>query len=165
MNAQNPTTVLIRYMDGKNKGQTEKFTVTPTLNITIGRGDANQIAFDPANDIISRQHCHIRVHPQVPDTYEITDLQSKNGTYVNGHIITGTTTLMAGDTIRLGKEGPLLAFDLDPRPASHIKKTRVVDAVDASSKDTKLHHNAPTAANATPAKETIGKHTMQHMIA
>ncbi|HRO47927.1 trypsin-like peptidase domain-containing protein [Agriterribacter sp.] len=165
MSTQNPTTVLIRYMDGQNKGQTEKFTVTPTLNITIGRGDANLIAFDPANDIISRQHCHIRVNPQVPDTYEITDLQSKNGTYVNGQVITGTTALIAGDTIRLGKEGPLLAFNLDPKPVSHIKKTRVVDAVDGSSKETKLHQAAPAAANTALPKETIGKQTMLHMIA
>lgn len=165
MSTQNPTTVLIRYVDGQKKGQTEKFTVVPTLNITIGRGDANLIAFDPANDIISRQHCQIRVNPHVPDTYEITDLQSKNGTYVNGHVITGTTALKTGDTIRLGKEGPLLEFNLDPVPASHIKKTRVVDAVDISSGETKLRDSAPTAANNTPPKEVIGKQTMLHMIA
>lgn len=163
MSNQNPTTILIRHVDGQNKGKTEKFTVTPNLNITIGRGDANHIAFDPANDIISRQHCHIKVNPAGPDTYEITDLQSKNGTYVNEHIITATTPLKAGDTIRLGKEGPLLEFDLDPKPIANIKKTRVVDAVDASPKETKLHQ-APTTSKAASPKEVVGKQTMLHMI-
>lgn len=167
MSNQNPTTILIRHTEGPKKGQTEKFTVTSTLEIRIGRGDANTIAFDLADDTISREHCRIKVNAMLPDTYEITDLQSKNGTYVNGKAITEKTTLMAGDTVRLGKEGPSLEFDLDPKPVSHIKKTRVVDIANASPKETKVHGTnakGTTAANAAPPKETIGKQTMQHML-
>ncbi|MBX3254240.1 MAG: trypsin-like peptidase domain-containing protein [Chitinophagaceae bacterium] len=167
MSNQNPTTILIRHTEGPKKGQTEKFTVTNTLEIRIGRGDANTIAFDLADDTISREHCRIKVNPLLPDTYEITDLQSKNGTYVNGKAITEKTVLMAGDTVRLGKEGPSLEFDLDPKPVSHIKKTRVLDIGKAPAKETKVHNTdvkGMTAAGAVSPKETIGKQTMQHML-
>lgn len=162
MDNQNPTTVIIRHTEGPKKGKVEKFAVNNQLEIRIGRGDANTIAFDLAEDAISREHCRIKVNPLLPDTYEITDLQSKNGTYVNGKAITEKTVLMAGDSIRLGKEGPSLEFDLDPKPVSHIKKTRIVDIGNPAVKETKIHDTG--LKSATSAKETIGKQTMQHML-
>lgn len=167
MNNQNATTLIIRHQDGPKKGKIEKFAVNNQLEIRIGRGDANTIAFDLSEDAISREHCRIKVNPLLPDTYEITDLQSKNGTYVNGKVIMEKTVLMAGDVIRLGKEGPSMEFDLDPKPASHIKKTRVVDAGNPASKETKMHTaGSPTGQQPKPVseKEIIGKQTMQHML-
>ncbi len=158
------TTILIRHMDGTKAGQVDKFTSAPDFEIRIGRGQSNNIAYELSDDSISREHCRIKVNPLLPDTYEITDLQSKNGTFVNGKAITEKTTLFANDIIRLGKEGPSLEFDLDPKPASHIKKTRVVD-VPAQAKETRVHDTGiKTASAAVPAKETIGKQTMQHII-
>ncbi|MEJ0104702.1 MAG: trypsin-like peptidase domain-containing protein [Bacteroidota bacterium] len=168
MSEQTQTTILIRHTDGPKKGQIEKFAVTNDLEIRIGRGPANQVAFDPAIDLVSREHCIIKVNSSLPDTYEITDLKSKNGTYVNGKVITEKTALIAGDIVKLGKEGPVLEFDLDPRPASHIKKTRVLDATMTGGKETKVFDTAgtksTTSSTPTPAKETIGKQTMQHML-
>ncbi len=161
------TNILLRHIDGSKAGQTEKFPVSNDVEIKIGRGQSNNIAFDLADDSISREHCRIKVNSLLPDTYEITDLQSKNGTYVNGKAITEKTVLYAGDVIRLGKEGPMLEFDLDPKPASHIKQTRVIDAPLATGKETKVHATGATnvtSAKATPVKETIGKQTMQHII-
>jgi serine protease Do len=152
------TTILLRHIDGAKSGQVDKFSASPDLEIRIGRGQTNQIAFDLSADSISREHCRIRVNPLLPDTYEITDLQSKNGTFVNGKAITEKTVLYANDVIRLGKDGPSMEFDLDPRPASHIKQTRVVDTPAAQ---TKVHD---TSAKAVPIKEGIGKQTMQHIV-
>lgn len=161
------TNILLRHIDGSKAGQTEKFPVSNDVEIKIGRGQSNNIAFDLADDSISREHCRIKVNSLLPDTYEITDLQSKNGTYVNGKAITEKTVLYAGDVIRLGKEGPMLEFDLDPKPASHIKQTRVIDAPLAAGKETKVHTtdiSNGNSAKSTPVKETIGKQTMQHII-
>ena len=47
--------------------------------ITIGRGESNHLRLtDP---IVSRQHCALR---QLEERYELTDLDSHNGTFVNG---------------------------------------------------------------------------------
>lgn len=162
MSLQQPVSVIIRFTGGSQKGITKKFIVKDDLAIKIGRGESNDIAFDPNDDIVSREHCIITVNASIPDAFEITDLRSKNGTYVNGKAITEKTTLTAGDSIKLGKEGPSLDFDLDPRPASHIKKTRIVDL--GAAKETQVHTTNTKTTGAAPAKEGIGKQTMQHML-
>jgi S1-C subfamily serine protease/pSer/pThr/pTyr-binding forkhead associated (FHA) protein len=161
-----PLTVIIRHTGGSKKGQTEKFSVGNDLTIRIGRGPDNNVSFDPVKeDTISREHCIIRLENFTTDTFQIIDSQSRNGTFVNGKRITEKTTIFAGDMISLGKDGPSMEFDVDPRPASHVKKTRVLDAVkDTSTKETKAHEVSATAQKAVPQKETIGKQTMQHML-
>lgn len=163
---QTPTIVLIRHIAGSKKGQTEKFTVTNDLDIRIGRGPDNNVSFDPVKeDTISREHCRIRRNVMAPDTYEIIDSQSRNGTFVNDKKITEKTVIFAGDIISLGKDGPSMEFDLDPRPVSHVKKTRVVDAV-KEAKETKAHtvSTANTTSSKPVQKDGIGKQTMQHML-
>lgn len=173
MNEQNtPTTVIIRHLSGSRTGQTEKFPAADKPEIRVGRGGGNDISFDPLKeDTISREHCRILRDAYQADEYTIVDSQSKNGTYVNDRMITEKTRIIAGDVIRLGKEGPSFEFDLDPRPVSHVKSTRVLDTGAANGKETKVHSTAtgstpkPSAVQATPVKEGVGKQTMAHMIA
>ncbi len=159
MSTQTPVSIIIRYLENVQKGQVKKFVVSDNLTITIGRGDNNDVPFGLDEDNISREHCLIKVNAGTPTTYEIADLQSKNGTFLNGQPVTGKTLLTSGDTITLGKNGPSLAFTLDPVPASHAPKTRLVDTPAA----TKVH-GINTSSSTPAAKETIGKQTMQHML-
>lgn len=159
--------VLIRHIAGSKKGQVEKFEVANTPEIKIGRGLENNVGFDPVKeDTISRNHCSIVQDGANPERFYISDSQSKNGTFVNDSLIIGKTELFAGDIVKLGKEGPSFEFDLDPRPQSHIKKTRIIDPV--AIKETKIHSSndlpKATSEKAPPTKEGIGKNTMQHMI-
>ena len=166
MSAQpTPLTVIIRHTGGSKKGQIEKFPVGNDLSIRIGRGPDNNVSFDPVKeDTISREHCIIRLENFTSDTFQIIDSQSRNGTFVNGKRITEKTTIFAGDTISLGKDGPSMEFDVDPRPASHVKKTRVLDVVSKDTKETKAHDVGLTGQKPVIPKETIGKQTMQHML-
>lgn len=166
MNEQN-ISLLIRHIAGSKKGQVEKFSVASTPEIRIGRGLDNNVSFDPVKeDTISRDHCRIIQDSTNPERFFIYDSQSKNGTFVNDALTTGRTELFAGDIVKLGKEGPSFEFDLDPRPQSHIKKTRVIDPIVA--KETKMHTATDlpksTSEKTPPVKEGIGKNTMQHMI-
>ena len=64
--------------------------------LTIGRSpDADIILRD---EKISRMHCGIRL---LEGEYYVKDLQSKNGTFLNGERI-DTAKLKAGDVIRVG---------------------------------------------------------------
>lgn len=165
------TSVLLRHVSGSKKGQTETFPANDDLDIKIGRGPENSVSFDPVKeDTISRDHCRITRNKLMADAFQISDSHSRNGTYVNDKLISGTTELHAGDVVKLGKDGPSMEFDLDPCPPSHMKKTRVMDvnalAGANGSKETRVHGAATLAQAAvkeTP-KETIGKQTMQHMI-
>ena len=111
------TTLIIRHIAGSKKGEVEKFPVTTRIDLRVGRGPNNDVSFDPAKeDTISREHCRIVQDEVNADEYLVIDCQSKNGTYVNDHLITEKAKVTAGDIIKLGKEGPVIEFDLDPRP-------------------------------------------------
>ncbi len=54
-----------------------------------------------SNALASRQHCAVRM---VTQGLSITDLSSRNGTFVNGERINGEMVLSAGDVIRVGSD-------------------------------------------------------------
>jgi hypothetical protein len=64
---------------------------------TIGRMPDNDVIVEDPH--VSRRHCAIVVH--ATDGFEIHDVASKNGTYVNGIRLTGPTHLASGDEIRM----------------------------------------------------------------
>lgn len=65
---------------------------------TIGRGAKNSIAIGDSS--ISTNHACIR---KTAEGFVIEDLQSKNGTFVNGEKVEDRRLLVDGDLIRLGK--------------------------------------------------------------
>ncbi|HEY9669185.1 MAG TPA: PrsW family glutamic-type intramembrane protease [Coleofasciculaceae cyanobacterium] len=81
----------------------------------IGRDPSCHIALDPHQFlIVSRRHAIVR--PLSPEgnglpRWEICDLNSANGTYVNGQSLRGCRLLQVGDRIELGKNGPLFIFE------------------------------------------------------
>lgn len=89
-------------LQGPDKGRTLR---TGDDVVLLGRG-SNQIPLtDPT---ISRRHAELRV---VNGAWTIADLDSANGTYVNGVRITRPTRLKHGDQIRVG--GTLLVYSGD----------------------------------------------------
>ncbi|WP_217551990.1 FHA domain-containing protein [Streptomyces sp. GbtcB6] len=56
----------------------------PTRTVRIGRATDNDIVVDDL--IVSRHHAELRVHPD--GSHEIVDLDSHNGTYLNGRAVT-----------------------------------------------------------------------------
>lgn len=78
---------------GPLKGAIFRITID---DITIGRLGSNQLCVgDPS---VSRQHCVIEVRG---DSFQIRDLSSNNGTFVNGNQIE-QSALADGDRIRIG---------------------------------------------------------------
>jgi pSer/pThr/pTyr-binding forkhead associated (FHA) protein len=64
---------------------------------TIGR--SAECSLRAGSDAISRRHCAIRMNAS---GIRITDLNSRNGTYVNGQRIDEETSLANGDEVRVG---------------------------------------------------------------
>ncbi|WP_161952827.1 FHA domain-containing protein [Moorella stamsii] len=66
-------------------------------NITIGRDKHNDIVI---NDIhVSARHAVIT---RSGEEWQLLDLDSTNGTYVNGQLLTGPQSLRPGDQVRIG---------------------------------------------------------------
>jgi pSer/pThr/pTyr-binding forkhead associated (FHA) protein len=75
----------------------EKFLIKRDV-LTIGRSSDSDILLDDIT--VSRQHALIE---KIPDGFLIKDLESLNGTYLNGEIINEAVLLKKGDKIQIGK--------------------------------------------------------------
>ena len=78
---------------GKNAGDRIEIKSYPT---TIGRSRTNHVQIDDAES--SRVHVRIKKRGKL---YILEDLESRNGTYVNGDRVVNTT-LKSGDKILIG---------------------------------------------------------------
>lgn len=85
--------------------------------VRIGRDPRCQIVFDSQqHGEVSRQHACIRPVSHIPThplaQWQICDLDSANGTYVNGQRVQNCRTLRDGDRITLGQDGPRFIFEV-----------------------------------------------------
>ncbi|GAA3864108.1 FHA domain-containing protein FhaB/FipA [Tessaracoccus defluvii] len=71
--------------------------VEPTIN--LGRAADSTLLLD--DDYASARHAQLIQHDAT--TWVITDLQSTNGTYVNGKPISEPTKVTVGDVVRIGR--------------------------------------------------------------
>lgn len=66
---------------------------------TLGRSSDNDVVVDDA--YASRRHCAILVHAS--GTFDLHDMASKNGTYLNGTRLAAPALLKSGDEIRISE--------------------------------------------------------------
>ncbi len=78
----------------------------PTRTVRIGRADDNDVVIDDL--VVSRRHAELRVLPD--GTYEIVDLGSHNGTYLNGQPV-DRAPLVPGDIVGVGHRAYCLVGD------------------------------------------------------
>lgn len=74
----------------------------------IGRGDGCEILLPEGDDAISRRHALLERDPQ--GIWSIVDLGSRNGTFVNGELLTDRRSLGDGDRVGVGKSHITLAL-------------------------------------------------------
>ena len=104
--------IYFEHIEGSRKGQVESFD---SERIRIGRQADNDLRFDPEKDkLVSGHHAEIAWRG---DGFLITDLQSKNGTFINGHRITQPVSLADGDIVQFSLQGPKVVF-LRSNPAA-----------------------------------------------
>jgi RsiW-degrading membrane proteinase PrsW (M82 family) len=115
------------------------YVLSEDHEVTIGRDPSCEIALDPNYFIIvSRRHA--KICPLQPlgnglPHWELCDLNSANGTYINGQYLQGCHQLKPGDYIELGKNGPLFIFECQFNNSTPI-------------------YSPPPQTNFTPAKPT-----------
>src|SRR5690242_1098255 len=92
-------------------GQPEQvFRILPGGVRTVGRATGADFIVDAA--LVSRVHCRLTARPD--GELEVRDLESTNGTFVNGERIK-TARLKAGDRLQVGRLE--LVVSCDPAPA------------------------------------------------
>src|ERR1700730_793687 len=143
--------IVIRHLAGSKVNQVEQFPLDSTTELTIGREPGVAIQFDPLrDDAVSRRHATIIVEPGDPPRFKITDLGSRNGTFLNGQHIVGETEVLPGDTIELGTGGPKLEFDVQPRPTNLFARARAIGAAVAVTRVIGSAESGPAPTGAIP---------------
>jgi pSer/pThr/pTyr-binding forkhead associated (FHA) protein len=113
--------VKLRVIGGKNDGKELEIKVPEFL---IGRGDG--VNLRPKSDLISRHHCAVILED---GQAFIKDLESRNGTHLNGERISGKVKMQVGDRLRVGR----LQFEvLIDHGSPGRKKPRVTSIKDAA---------------------------------
>lgn len=80
-----------------NGNQTDRRLELPSPVCVIGRDPTSSVRLE--EDSVSKQHARLA---RVGDRFEIEDLDSSNGTFVNGRRIHGRAEVKPGDLLRLG---------------------------------------------------------------
>ena len=93
------------------------------MPVQIGRLAGSTLTLE--DNLASRKHC---VVAKAGDSYTITDLNSANGTYVNGERITVPTTLKTGDVISIGHHQIRFIDESSPQHAEGVPQIAVDEA-------------------------------------
>lgn len=101
-----------------------------TSSVVVGRGVGSDLQFD--DDSVSRSHARFVIATERDGTTRVTveDLDSRNGTWVNGTSISAVTPLSEGDRITLGGceiellRAPVVGANKVTQPAMPAVRTR-----------------------------------------
>lgn len=93
--------------------------------ITIGRSSSNDIKLD--DPYVGRHHCQIV--QQDNGTYSIVDLNSTNGTFVNGNRIYGESQLQPSDSVTVGNSNISWMSYFTPIPTPQKHKSNALPAI------------------------------------
>ena len=125
--------VRLKIMHGSNMGQEVKI---PTPKCLIGRGD--ECHLKPQSDAVSRKHCIIIT---TENEVVVRDLNSRNGTFVNGERVGEESVLLTGDQWRVG---PLEFEMVIEQTVAKAKRPKVSDIKEAVARTAEGAGNSST---------------------
>lgn len=115
--------VRLVYQKGRSRSQVLRLQRTETL---VGRQPGCDIRIPSAE--VSRKHCLLR---KERGTLTVEDLQSVNGTCINGRPVVARTPIRSGDRLQIGPVTFLVEYDRAAQsgvPTRRSRKTRPIEA-------------------------------------
>src|SRR2546430_13784721 len=125
--------VIIKHLRGSKANQIEEFPLNNFKELTFGRDPSSTIKYDPdRDDLVGRQQAKLIRDDQATEIsgqsdsisnlqFTVTDLNSRNGTFVNKQRIVGSVKIWPGDIVQFGPGGPEFQFDIEPRPQGTMR--------------------------------------------
>jgi len=121
-------TMIVKFIVVKGQDAGKSFSLKDGETRIIGRSTKSDVQVrDPG---ISRLHCQITCDGQ---RCVITDMNSKNGTFVNGQRIAGETELHSADSVGIGTtvlQVEIMSEALHPRPTVRTPKPPPLPAIE-----------------------------------
>ena len=103
--------IVVQHVSERGLGRLQACSAEYYRSLLIGRGSLCEIDFR-GNRRVSRTHAIIEWSDDAAGSLRIRDLESTNGTYVNGRRVEGAARLASGDRIRLGTRGPEMEISI-----------------------------------------------------
>jgi hypothetical protein len=158
--------ILIRHISGTRANQVDDFNAEGFKEILIGREEGASVRYDgEREDLVSRTHARIYAEPSGSSSLYVSDLQSRNGTFLNRQRINASSRIHHGDVVQFGSGGPELRLELDPPPAAAARPTRALSPGEASAFGGSMAR-ATRVANSpdTSTPRPIGRATVERML-
>ena len=131
------------HVSGSRAGAREQFE---GALLTVGRDPQNLLRFDAlADDKVSAFHAKLEEQPD--GALLLTDLGSRNGTFLNGHRITAPIRVPPGAVVTFGEKGPNVSLQFEA-PAATAGGPRAGAPAPASAPPPGLKATAPVPAPA-----------------
>lgn len=147
--------VELKVLTGARTGQRERYEKSV---IAIGRHPLSDLRFDPEGDRdVSSRHAELRV---VDGRCTVRDLNSTNGTFVNGVRVEGERALQAGDVLSLGEMGPKVEFRVPSGDTAPV--AGAADAAIAAPASIRAARTLPPRAGVRSTGERIAIAVSQH---
>jgi len=110
---------------------------------------------------VSRQHSKIIHDPSDHSEFQLVDLQSRNGTFLNRQRVYGAVRLNHNDIVQLGPGGPEFRFELDPPPSMSAFMQSPFDAVSGIAMKPTRESWLPEAQNTA---RPVGRSTVERLL-
>jgi len=173
--------IVLRHLSGSKANQVEEFPIAHFKELIFGRDPSSSVKYDPnIDDLVGRQHARIMQDPADQTQFTLTDLNSRNGTFVNRQRIVGSVKISPGDMVQFGAGGPEFQFDLEPRPQQYMQQTRIpgqgttasYGSTPATTPPTRMGTGSspvpptamPMGMGSMPPPGSVGKATVERMI-
>ena len=108
--------MLFRLVVEKN-GKRGKAVELRAATARVGRSHGNEIRIPSAE--VSRRHCQLRVEDGL---LKVEDLESVNGTYLNGDLLTGEAVVRPGDRLDVGPVTFVVEYELTPEAVERLRE-------------------------------------------
>lgn len=128
MTGKEPTIAYLRQLPPPSSMEQRqpRYPLSATERLVIGRDPNCHVVLDSLlYRAVSRRHADVGLvqgfdAPNGIRAWQVCDLDSANGTFVNGQRLHGCRILQVGDRIMLGQNGPEFVFECeaDPNPVS-----------------------------------------------
>ena len=112
--------MVFRHISGSRATEVDLVSLDVHREVILGRAPSAAVRFDARVDTtVGRYHARITPTASDPATFLLTDLRSRNGTFVNGTRVERPVVLRAGDIVQLGARGPEIEVLVEVSPEHH----------------------------------------------
>jgi RsiW-degrading membrane proteinase PrsW (M82 family) len=163
MTAPSPPVVVLRQVPSSKRTAsaivlTTPYPLNPSESILVGRDPRCQITLGSESYAgVSRQHAEFSPSPTATSGWQVCDLNSVNGTYVNGDRLYGCQNLQLGDRITLAQDGPEFVLELQFEAAASVSPQPVILSSPPPPTPSRLSAPARSSPDSVPTSQSANR--------